>query len=175
MSVITGLLFIAGIILLVWGADLLVRGAAHLAAAAGISPLVIGLTVVAIGTSAPELAVSLRAALVGQTDLTLGNIVGSNIANILLILGVAAMVAPLLVSPQLLRREIPAMIGVSLLLWLLASDGSLSQFDGILLLVLLVVFLGVTIWISRRTKEPVGLVTPGPPEHQPPQSRGRLG
>jgi len=170
----TIVLFVAGIVLLVWGADLLVRGAAHLAAAAGVSSLIIALTVVALGTSAPELAVSLRAALAGQADLTLGNIVGSNIANILLILGLAAVVAPLLVSPQLLRREVPMMIGVSLLLWLLAADGSISRFDGSVLLAMLVLFLGVTIWTNRRsTRPPNATAIPRLAAHQSRLSIGR--
>jgi cation:H+ antiporter len=150
MSLLTVLLFVAGIVLLIWGADLLVRGAAHLAALAGISPLIIGLTVVAMGTSAPELAVSLRAALVGQADLTLGNVLGSNIANVLLILGLAAVVAPLLVAPRVLQREVPTMIGASLVLWLLAADGSIGRLDGALLLVLLVAFLAATVVVGRR-------------------------
>ncbi|GAB4193462.1 MAG: calcium/sodium antiporter [Roseiflexaceae bacterium] len=158
MNAVTVLLFVAGIVLLIWGADLLVRGASHLAALAGISPLVIGLTVVALGTSAPELAVSLRAAFVGQADLTLGNVLGSNIANVLLILGLAALVAPLLVAPRVLQREVPTMIGVSLLLWLLVADGSLSRLDGLLLVVLLGAFLVATVVVGRRsadTDEPV--------------------
>lgn len=150
MDWVTVLLFVAGIVLLIWGADLLVRGAAHLAALAGISPLVIGLTVVAMGTSAPELAVSLRAALVGQADLTLGNVIGSNIANILLILGLAAVTAPLLVSARILQRELPVMIAVSLLLWLLAADGSISRFDGTVLLILLIAFIGAMIVTGRH-------------------------
>jgi cation:H+ antiporter len=150
MSLLTVLLFLAGIVLLIWGADLLVRGAAHLAALAGISPLIIGLTVVAMGTSAPELAVSLRAALMGQADLTLGNVLGSNIANVLLILGLAAAVAPLLVAPQILQREVPAMIAASLLLWLLAADGSISWLDGVVLIALLGAFVLATVVTARR-------------------------
>jgi len=150
MSLMIVLLFGAGIVLLIWGADLLVRGAAHLAALAGISPLVIGLTVVAMGTSAPELAVSLRAALAGQADLTLGNVLGSNIANVLLILGFAALAAPLLVAARVLQREVPTMIGVSLLLWLLAADGTIGRLDGVLLIVLLGAFLGAAAFIGRQ-------------------------
>jgi cation:H+ antiporter len=164
MSLVTILLFVAGVVLLIWGADLLVRGAAHLAAMAGISPLVIGLTVVAMGTSAPELAVSLRAALTGQADLTLGNVVGSNIANVLLILGLAAVAAPLLVAARVLQREVPTMIGVSLLLWLLAADGAISRLDGLVLLGLLVVFLGVTVVFERRLAEGGGLATAPAPK-----------
>jgi cation:H+ antiporter len=159
MSLVTVLLFVAGIVLLIWGADLLVRGAAHLAAMAGISPLVIGLTVVAMGTSAPELAVSLRAALAGQAELTLGNVIGSNIANVLLILGLAAAAAPLLVAARVLQREVPTMIGVSLLLWLLAADGVIGKFDGLVLVGLLVVFLMVTVMLERRS---AGDGMPGP-------------
>lgn len=142
--------FVLGIALLIGGADLLVRGASSLAAAVGIPPLIIGLTVVALGTSSPELAVSLQAVLIGQPDLTLGNVVGSNIANVLLILGIAALVAPLVVSPQLLRREVPIMIAVSFLVWWLASDGTLSQLDGTLLVGLLLTYLGSSIWFARR-------------------------
>ena len=163
MSLVTVLLFGAGVVLLIWGADLLVRGAAHLAALAGISPLVIGLTVVAMGTSAPELAVSLRATLGGQAELTLGNVVGSNIANVLLILGLAAVAAPLLVAARVLQREVPTMIGVSLLLWLLSADGALSRLDGLVLIGLLVVFLAVTVVLERRSagEGAAGLVAPG--------------
>jgi cation:H+ antiporter len=168
MSVMTVLLFGAGIVLLIWGADLLVRGAAHLAAMIGMSPLVIGLTVVAMGTSAPELAVSLRAALVGQADLTLGNVVGSNIANVLLILGLAAVAAPLLVAARVLQREVPTMIGVSLLLWLLAADGALNRLDGLVLVGALVLFLSLTLMLERRAAG--GSVTPAAPAHE--QQRG---
>jgi cation:H+ antiporter len=163
MGPVTVLLFLAGIVLLIWGAELLVRGAAHLAAMAGISPLVIGLTVVAIGTSAPELAVSLRAALGGQTALTLGNVVGSNIANVLLILGLAALAAPLLVAPRVLRREVPTMIGVSLVLWLLAADGAISRLDGALLVALLGAFLVATAVTGRHGQGDAELIAERPP------------
>jgi cation:H+ antiporter len=162
MSLMTVLLFGAGIVLLIWGADLLVRGAAHLAALAGVSPLVIGLTVVAMGTSAPELAVSLRAALMGQPDLTLGNVLGSNIANVLLILGLAALAAPLLVAARVLQREVPTMIAVSLLLWLLVADGSLARLDGALLVVLLGAFLAATAVLGRRGATDEDVQPPAP-------------
>jgi len=160
MSLVTLLLFGAGIVLLIWGADLLVRGAAHLAALAGISPLVIGLTVVAMGTSAPELAVSFRATLAGQADIALGNVLGSNIANVLLILGLAALAAPLLVAARVLQREVPTMIGVSLLLWLLVADGSLGRGDGVLLVVLLGAFLAATVVMGRRAGDADAPATP---------------
>src|SRR5690606_23671618 len=103
----TWLLLLVGLVLLVVGADLLVRGAARLAANFGIPSLVIGLTVVAFGTSAPELAVSVKAAYSGQAELAIANVVGSNIFNILFVLGASALVAPLLVSKQLIRQDVP--------------------------------------------------------------------
>ncbi len=124
---------IAGLILLVVGAEGLVRGASRLAAAAGISPLVIGLTVVAYGTSMPETVVSVVSSLKGQPDLALGNVVGSNIFNVLFILGVAALIVPLVVSRQLVRLDVPIMIGASFLLVALGFDGGLSRVDGTLL------------------------------------------
>lgn len=133
MSALTILLFVLGIALLVLGAELLVRGASRLALGAGVSPLVVGLTVVAFGTSAPELAVSVRAAFAGSADIAYGNVVGSNIFNVLFILGLSALVAPLLVDRQLIRRDVPIMVGVSLLLPLLALDGRIGRVDGALL------------------------------------------
>ncbi len=122
-----------GIILLTAGAEGLVRGASRLAALAGVSPLVIGLTVVAFGTSAPELAVSLKAAWVGQGDIALGNVVGSNILNVLMILGLCAVIQPLKVHAQLIRTDVPIMVAVSILTFLLAWDGVISRSNGALL------------------------------------------
>ena len=116
----TVVLLLAGFALLLAGAELLVRGASRLAAAAAISPLVIGLTVVAFGTSAPELAVSLLAAAQEQADLAVGNVVGSNIFNVLLVLGVSGLIAPLVVAVQLVRIEVPLMIAASVAVPLLA-------------------------------------------------------
>lgn len=124
---------VGGLVLLVVGADALVRGASKSAAAAGISPLVIGLTVVAFGTSAPEMAVSVGASLSGQGAIALGNAVGSNIFNVLLILGLSAVITPLEVSRQLIRLDVPVMIVVSALAYLLALDGSIGKADGALL------------------------------------------
>lgn len=142
--------FIPGLIALVLGAELLVRGASRLSLSFGISPLVVGLTVVAFGTSSPELAVSVQAAWSGNADIALGNVVGSNIFNVLFILGVAAMVTPLLVHQQLIRQEVPVMIGVSLLLWGLAADGRIGRIDGLLLAGLLLVYTFFVIRQSRR-------------------------
>ena len=126
----TILLFIGGLIGLVVGAELLVRGASKLALSFGISPLVVGLTIVAFGTSAPEVAVSVGAVLDGRTDIAIGNVVGSNIFNVLFILGVSALIMPLVVNIQLIRQEVPIMIGASLLLLALGLDGKLSFVDG---------------------------------------------
>lgn len=126
--------FVAGLVLLVVGAELLVRGASQLAVAVGIAPLVVGLTVVAYGTSAPELAVTVKSTYEGKPDLAIGNVVGSNISNLLLVLGIAALVAPLGVARSLVRSTVPFMIAISVLLWLLAVfDGRLGRFDGALL------------------------------------------
>jgi cation:H+ antiporter len=122
--------FVAGLVALVVGADLLVRGASRLALSFGISPLVVGLTIVAFGTSAPEMAVSANAVLDGKGDLAIGNVVGSNIFNVLFILGISALITPLVVHMQLIRQEVPIMLGASLLLVVLALDGRLSMTDG---------------------------------------------
>lgn len=143
-------LFVLGLIALVAGAQLLVRGSSRLALSFGISPLVVGLTVVAFGTSAPELAVSVRSAWGGQVDIALGNVVGSNIFNVLFILGLSALIAPLVVAPQLIRQEVPIMLGASLLLFLLALDGGISRADGALLFALVIAYTVFLIRQSRR-------------------------
>ncbi len=144
----------AGLVLLVAGAEVLVRGAGKLAAQFGIPPLIIGLTVVAFGTSAPETAVSVQAAMSGSGDLAIGNVVGSNIANVLLILGVTALIAPLLVSRQLIRLDIPIMIAASLLTLALAWDGSLSRLDGAVLFACIIGYTTFLIISSRKEKKP---------------------
>ena len=145
------LMLVTGLVLLVVGGELLVRGASSVAAAFGISPLVIGLTVVAFGTSSPEMAVSIQAGLAGNPDIAVGNVVGSNIFNVLFILGACALILPLLVSLPLVRREVPIMIGVSGLLLLLSLDGSISFLDGALLFAGIVFY---TVWsIIQSRKE----------------------
>ena len=144
------LMFLAGLVALVAGADLLVRGASRLALSFGISPLVVGLTIVAFGTSAPEMAVSAGAVLNGQTGLAMGNVVGSNIFNVLFILGLSALITPLVVHVQLIRQEVPIMIGASLLVLVLALDGTLGLFDGALLFGLLLAYTGFLVVQSRR-------------------------
>ncbi len=147
------LYFVLGLILLVAGAELLVRGASRLALAVGISPLVVGLTVVAFGTSSPELAVSLQSAASGRADLALGNVVGSNIFNVLFILGVSALIVPLLVARQLVRQEVPVMIGASLLLWAMASNGAVGRAEGLLLVLLLLAYTVFLVRQSRRRQQ----------------------
>lgn len=127
-------LFAAGLVALVGGAELLVRGASRLAIVLGVRPLVVGLTVVAFGTSAPELAVGIDSAIAGQPDIALGNVIGSNIANILLVLGLAAVVVPVVAAAQVVRREVPVMIAASVLLWLIALTGRIDRLEGLLLL-----------------------------------------
>ncbi len=150
MTLMVMVLFVVGLVLLVAGAEVLVKGASRLAAGFRISPLVIGLTVVAFGTSAPELAVSTGASLGGQGDIALGNVLGSNIFNVLFILGLSALIAPLVVSRQLIRLDVPIMIGASLLVILLALDGSLGRFDGVLLFGLIIAYTLFLIISSRR-------------------------
>ncbi len=143
----TLLLFSGGLILLVFGAEVLVRGASRLAAMAGIPPLLVGLTVVSLCTSAPEFAVCLKAAFASQGDVALGNVVGSNIFNVLCILGVSAIVAPLPVAARLLRLDVPLAAGASLAVLLLALDREVSRIDGLLLLA---AALGYFIFIIRQ-------------------------
>lgn len=141
---------VCGLVLLVVGAEALVRGASRIAAALGITPLVIGLTVVAFGTSTPELAVSVLAGLNGQGGLAIGNVVGSNIFNVLFILGVSSLIVPLVVAQQLIRLDVPLMIGVSLLTWFFARDGTIGPFEG---LVFLVTGIGYTVFVLRASRK----------------------
>ena len=141
----------AGVILLVGGAEALVRGASHLAERFRISPLIIGLTIVAIGTSAPETAIGVQAALAGNGDIAVGNALGSNIANILLILGLCALVRPLMVSRQLIRLDVPVMLGIGVLTYWLARDGSLSRLDGTLLLLGMIAYTAFLLIAAMRS------------------------
>lgn len=125
----TWLFLIIGLVLLVAGADLLVKGAARLASNFGVPALVVGLTVVAFGTSAPELAVSVKAAYSGQAELAIANVVGSNIFNVLFILGAAALIYPLVISHQLIRQDVPIMVVVSVVAVLMTLDGSINRFE----------------------------------------------
>ena len=149
------LMFAAGLAVLVVGADVLVRGASRLAVSFGVSPLVVGLTVVAFGTSAPEMAVSVGSALAGSPDLAIGNVVGSNIANVLLILGISALITPLLVDEQIIRQEIPIMIGASALLVVMALDGNIGLLESIALFGLVIAYTVFLVVQSRRASKAV--------------------
>ncbi|MGF1725796.1 calcium/sodium antiporter [Photobacterium nomapromontoriensis] len=142
-----------GLTLLVWSADRLVFGAAALAKNFGVTPLVIGMTILAMGSSAPEMMVSATAALDGKTDTAVGNVIGSNIANIALILGITALLKPLSISSAIIRRELPLMMGVTLVAGLLMWNDYLGFMEGVLLIVLFIIFLLAMIRISRQAKE----------------------
>lgn len=146
----TGVYFILGLVLLIAGGELLVRGASRLAKRLGVSELVVGLTVVAFGTSSPELVVSTLAALQDQSEIAVGNVVGSNIFNVLFILGLAALLRPLVVARVLVRRDIPVMIASSLLFWFFALDRLISKPEAAVFVVGIVAFTGYTVWASRR-------------------------
>ncbi len=139
--------FVIGLAALIGGAEVLVRSVSKLAVISGIPKLLIGLTVVAFGTSAPELAVSIQAGIDGQTDLMLGNIVGSNITNTLLILGISALVIPLKVNKNLIKWDVPIMIAVTIFVYLLASNGSISFIECLILSIILLVYL---VYLARR-------------------------
>jgi cation:H+ antiporter len=143
-------MFGAGLVFLIIGAEALVRGASRLAAVLGISPLVIGLTVVAFGTSSPELAVSVKSALSNQASIAVGNVVGSNIFNVLFILGLSALIVPLAVSQQLVRLDVPLMIALSVIVLIFSLDKNLSRADGLMLVAGLTIYVWFLIYQSRR-------------------------
>lgn len=149
------LMFVLGLAALVVGAEALVRGASRLAVSWGISPLIVGLTVVAFGTSAPEMAVSVGASLAGSADLAIGNVVGSNIANVMLILGLSALIAPLLVHEQIIRQEIPIMIGASLVVVAMALDGNIGRIEAALLFAGVIAYTVFLVVQSRRASKDV--------------------
>lgn len=147
-----GLIFL-GLAGLFFGGNWLVRGASNLSASFGVSSLIIGLTIVAVGTSMPELFVSVQAALRGSNELSIGNIIGSNIANIGLILGLTGIVAPIAVKAIMVRREIPIMILFSIFTILLTLDGEINQLDGILLLFSFVGFSSMFYFLAKREQD----------------------
>lgn len=148
------LYLVGGLVMLFIGAEGLIRGSSNLAIKIGITPLVVGLTVVAFGTSTPELVVSLKAALLGNSSISLGNVVGSNIANIALILGVAAIIKPLDVHANVIMREIPIMIVITVLFLFLLIDGELGFIDGLIFVIGLVIYLIVNVLLARKEKNP---------------------
>jgi len=161
------LLIAAGFVCLTLGGEVLVRGAVGLAKRLGMSELIIGLTVVSFATSAPEVAVSVNAAYSGYADVAFGNVVGSNIFNVLFVLGLSALAAPLIVSPQLLKRDVPIMVGLSVLTYFIARDGVISHREGVFLLVLMAVYLGLAVILSRREET----CAEGSHPNDPPESR----
>ena len=144
-----------GLVLLSIGAEIFVRGSSKLARLVGVSPLIVGLTVVAFGTSAPELAVSLQSVAAGKGEMALGNVVGSNIVNVLLILGLSAALTPLIVSQQLVWLDVPILIGLSILVLILGFDGVLGGEDGVLLVIVGLVYVGFLVVQSRKESESV--------------------
>ncbi|CCQ10078.1 Inner membrane protein YrbG, predicted calcium/sodium:proton antiporter [Pseudoalteromonas luteoviolacea B = ATCC 29581] len=148
------LLLVLGLVLLISGADTLVKGAASLAERAGIPSLVIGLTIVAFGTSAPELAVSVSSAFAGQTEMAMANVVGSNIFNVLFILGAAALITPLIVSHELIKRDVPVMVGASALLLWFSRDGNLAFGESLVLFAGFVIYTTM-LFVSSRNAAPL--------------------
>ena len=157
------ILFVVGISGVYFGAEWLVKGSSKLSRDLGIKPIVIGLTVVAFGTSSPELAVSLTASIKGSNDIAIGNIIGSNIANIGLILGVAAIVLPLKVEKVIMRRELPLMIGISAGLYFMAIDRKIGFVDGLLLFTGIILFIGYQIYHTLNSKKESRNSTAGNP------------
>jgi len=147
--IIEFLLLVAGLALLYYGSEFLVRGAASTAILFAVRPVIVGLTVVAFATSAPELLVSLVASVKGSGDISVGNILGSNVINITLVLGLSALIRPIEISGHIARVEMPIMLTVCVLFWIICLDGVIGWGDGVLLLTILVVFLGYSIWTAR--------------------------
>lgn len=166
------LLIVGGLALLYFGAEGLVRGSAALALRLGLTPLVVGLTVVAFGTSSPELVVSLGAALGGSSDIALGNVIGSNISNVALILGLTVLVRPAPVQAQLLRLDVPVMIGCSALLFVLLLDGGIDRLEGAVLALGAVGYTAFNLWYARRKPDVVGRMLGEEPAEALPQPRG---
>lgn len=153
---------IVGLIVLTLGAEVLIRGGSGLAKAFGLPSLIIGLTIVAFGTSTPEIAVSIGAAYTGDPGIALGNAIGSNTCNILFILGLSSMVAPLIVSAQLIRLDVPVMIATAGLAWIFALDGQLVRWEGMTLFALLLVYLGVLMSLGQRKGSDPSAPLPAP-------------
>ena len=151
MEIILQILLLAvGFVMLVKGADWFVDGASGIAAKMHIPQLVIGLTIVAMGTSAPEAAVSISAALKGSADITIGNIVGSNILNILIILGLASVIIPIAVAKSTIKIDIPYMLGITAVLLLLGWDGTITLVDGLILLALFIAYLAYMLYMAKH-------------------------
>ncbi len=148
----TYLLFVVGLVALFFGGEYLVRGASAIARKFNLSPMVIGLTIVGFGTSAPEMLVSVQAALADQPAIAIGNVLGSNIANILLILGLSALIAPLLIPVRKLWRDLAFMLAATATIWVMLLDGQVTRLDGVILLAGLVIFL-VVAFVTGKSDE----------------------
>ena len=146
------LLLAVGFVMLIKGSDWFVDGSSGIATKFGIPQLVIGLTIVAMGTSAPEAAVSISAAFSGNADITIGNIVGSNILNILIILGLSSVIVPIAVASSTIKIETPFMIAITVVMLLLGLDGVVSLIDGIIFLVLFAAYLAYLFWMAKKDK-----------------------
>lgn len=175
------LLLALGVAVLYLGAEWLIRGAVQVGTRLGVTPIIVGLTVVSIGTSAPELVVSVLAALRGTADLALGNILGSNLANVGLVLGLAALIRPLTVAPSVVRRDLPWMVGVTLVAFLLLWNLQVGRIEGLVFALVLLLYLGVLFreWSGGREGATMGLPSgggaspAGSPAHE--EERGRRG
>ncbi|MBU1194718.1 MAG: calcium/sodium antiporter [Proteobacteria bacterium] len=152
---IQALILITGLALLYIGSTLLVEGAASTAVLFAVRPVIIGLTIVSLATSAPELLVSLVAAIKGSQGISIGNILGSNAINISLVLGISAIIKPVHIAKQIIKTDIPYMIGVSLIFWILCLDSNISHLDGVVLISLLIVFLIYSIRTAKEKKDPL--------------------
>ncbi len=174
MTLTSALLLVGGLAVLVGGGEVLVRGAGGVARAMGMSPLLVGLTVVAFATSAPELAVALGATLGGNPGLAVGNVVGSNIANVLLVLGLSAAILPVIVGSQVIRRDIPVVAVLSAGVLAISLDLRISRVEGLLLVAAVAVYVVVTVLEARRSG--AGRSASPPPEvAAPPAQAGRAG
>lgn len=143
------LILVVGIFLLYFGSSWLVTGASEIALSMAIRPVVVGLTVVAFATSAPELLVSLVAAAEGASGVSVGNILGSNVINIALVLGLSSLIKPVTINNQMIRRELPYMVAATILFWVLCMDGNLNRFDGFILITILIVFLVYSVLTAK--------------------------
>ena len=151
----TYFLIVAGFVLLLLGGEAVVRGSVSLAARIGVSPLIVGLTIVGFGTSLPEMVVSVNAALVGSPGLAIGNVVGSNIANTLLILGIAALILPIAVHPNAVTRDTLCLAGATVVFFLLGITGELTWWEGVMMLGLLACYIGLTVWYDSASNDAV--------------------
>ncbi len=164
---------VAGLVLLVWSADRFIFGAAGIARSAGVSPLIVGMIIVGFGTSLPEVAVSTLSALQGSNGIAIGNVVGSNICNVALVIGIGALIRPIGVDHTVRKREIPMTVGASLLLGALILDGSLTRIDGVLLTAGFIAMLAWMLRVARTQSSALGAESAASETAVPTVSTGR--